>query len=184
MLIRNEDKLDYMKGGIPLFFMGKKKKADYQRLLNKINKIRDILADKKISIDEKVNKYGDNVNIVKLDPNEKVRVFKMLPEDHVFYFIDTQRCKVVPVKAIPYDCRTFMIHKDTDINISYAFVSDDDETVAHFMADSPEHLDGKEIPCNVIGHKIFWNKEDAITYIKTKMENSHNRYRKMLSRIL
>lgn len=184
MLIRNEDKLHYMKGGFPLFFMGKKKKSDYKRLLNKINKIKDILADKKNSIEDKVNEYGDKVNIVTLDPDEKVRVFKMLPEDHVFYFVNTQRYKVIPVKAVPYDCRTFIIHENTDINISYAFVSNNNEDVAHFMADSPEHLDSKEIPCNVIGQKIFWNKEDAIAYIKEKMDNSQKQYHKMLSGIL
>lgn len=178
-----EKKLYREKKGVPLSFIFGDRKKTCLNIINKISNIESMVADKELPIEELVEKYGHIVKVNKLNMEQKRYASKTLPEDHYFYYVDTKRQKVFPVKAILDNCNDYDFDKinGEEIVLSYVLRTDDNIDKHYLDMRSKDNVFDYEIPCNLAGVKIFCDKKDAFDYVEKKMKETTNNFQEMIN---
>ena len=159
-----EHRLSITKRGLPLF-LNKDKKEKYTRFSKKLDIINALInRDKDI-----INKYLPVQDVVRLDPEDTIKLIDLLPENQLFYFVDINKMSIKKVRAEMINFTTYFLEYTGSYGyISYAFVDKDGIELCYYDIKDISHIENRYFKIHNTEKYVFFNKEEAIKALMDK----------------
>ena len=162
--LNTENRLSTTKRGLPLF-LNKDRKDRYKRFSKKLEIINALINKDKETID----KHLPVQDIIRLDPEDTIKLIDLLPENQLFYFVDINKMSIKKVRAEMINFSTYFVEYTNSYGyLSYAFIDKDGIELCYYDIKDISHLENRYFKIHNTEKYVYYNKEEAIKALMDK----------------